>query len=100
MFSFDRVHLLQLCALFALETAVANAEDLQNFNDMLVGPISEAFGAKNSLNDTIMFYKTLFNEGWHHLICLESNNSCSYVQVASILFQLFSYSIVSFLSHI
>lgn len=72
--------LLLMCTL-SFDGALAILRDLDFFNQLLVTPISGVFAIPNAQNDTIQFYKSLF-EGWSlTLFCLGSNDSCNYFQV-------------------
>jgi hypothetical protein len=64
-----------------LQSSVVSAHELQNFNQLLVAPISGVFGSHNSLDATAHFYKSLFERGWPLLVCLDSDDACVYLQV-------------------
>lgn len=67
--------------IFALENLLCNANELHRFNQLLVAPVSAAFGAHNAPNHTLHFYKSLFEKGWPLLSCIDSEDDCIYLQV-------------------
>jgi hypothetical protein len=70
-----------LFCIVSLQNSLCNANELHDFNQLLVAPISAVFGAHNAPKDTVYFYKSLFEKGWPLLLCLDSDNECTYLQV-------------------
>jgi hypothetical protein len=74
--------MLLLMFFLSFDVALANLRDLDALNQLVVAPISGAFVVPNAQDDTAHFYKSLF-EGWSlTFVCLSSNDSCNYFQVA------------------
>jgi hypothetical protein len=70
-----------LFCILLLQNSLCDANELHDFNQLLVAPISAVFGAHNAPKDAVYFYKSLFEKGWSLLLCLDSDNECTYLQV-------------------
>ena len=70
-----------LFCIYSFQISLGDAHELQSFNQLLIAPIDRVFGSHNSLDNTVHFYKSLFEMGWSLLVCLDSDVACKYLQV-------------------